>query len=160
MNEMKCRESIKFMASYICFNMSTFVGALIYAIYSICIGNHDNSSWMLPLNIVLPFDTSTISGWFVEWFLQCNAGFSYAISVSLSSMYFVCLCLNIITICNHFDFLLESVDQSLMQIQNEKIPKKRKIVWFNINRTLCEAVKIHVKVNEYVEFNFIEKKNS
>lgn len=148
MNEIKCRKSIKFMALYVCFNMSTFVGAFIYAIYSICIGNLDNSTWILPFNIVFPFDTSDISGWFFEWFYQCLSALSYAISVSLTSMYFVCLCYNIITICKHFGFLFESIDQSVEQLRNEKIPKKRQILWYNIHRKLCEAVTIHVKVYE------------
>lgn len=154
MTELKCRKSIKFVICYTCFNWLTFVFALIYAIYAICIGNVDTSTWMLPLNIAVPFNTEVIWGWFIKWLYEFYAAISYALNVSLTPMYFVSLSFYTMTTCHHLGLLIESLQQDLTMIQNVKIKMHRQQTWSNINKKLNEAVTIHAQIYKYAEFRW------
>lgn len=149
MTELKCRKSMKFVFFYACFNWLSFIAALIYAVYAISIGNFDTSTWMLPLNVAVPFNTDVIWGWFIKWLYEFYSAISYALNVSLTTMYFVCLSFYTIAICHHFELLIESVQQDLHLIQNDFILLNRQRMWSKINIKLYEAVTIHVKIYKY-----------
>lgn len=51
----------------------------------------------------VPFDTSTIFGWYMKWLLQVWGGFVYNTSIPALVPYFVCCCFYVGACCKHFE---------------------------------------------------------
>lgn len=145
--ELKCRKFIRTMLYYIAFHEWTFVAALIYAIYSICTGNTDTSTWNLPLNLIVPFNTQPIWGWYLKWFFELSSGFAYALCNIIPTTYFVCSCLYIVAICNHFEMVIESIGHEVGPIQNEESQENHQEKAF-VQENLLKSIHIHVNVLE------------
>lgn len=149
--EQKCRKFTKFYLYYICCNQSSFVAALGFAISSICVGNLDTSAWNLPFNLVVPFNTEPLWGWFLHWYFQFTASLSYTLCMIIPTTYFVCLCRYIAAICNHFKLLIDSIRFDVEQIQyNSKNRQNNTDVWQNVHTKLIELVDLHVNAMEWV----------
>lgn len=136
-SESKYREFSKKMFYCGCVQISTFIIPLMQAAFDICMGNFDTSSWILPLNVVVPFNTQTISGWLLSWWFQVNVNFTYAVGMILMTTDFSGSCYYIISICNHFELLMNSMDSG----------SKQKM-WSNVKATLQRAIEQHIKLFE------------
>lgn len=144
--EQKCRKCTKIIAFYPLNLM--FLAAALYAIYCISIGNLDTSTWILPYKMCVPFDTRSPLGWFAMWFVQTQTGISYSAVLVTISTYFVCCCFYIVGLCEHFDYLIHSLeenDESNGQAENA-IPKEQRIRF--MKETLSKAVNIHNTIFE------------
>lgn len=139
---------------YFVFNLPAFLGPFPYSLYCIWRGNYDTSAWTLPLDITVPFDTSTLSGWYAHWIVQVNTDLAYAMSFILITSYFVCCCLYIGAICDHFDFLcdsiVEDIDSNRIEADLKKYQKRLQQIKVKIGR----MIKVHMKMTEYVECLF------
>lgn len=140
-NEQKCRKFTKIMTYYVLLHQSIVMACLFYSIYCITVGNLDTSTWVIAFNIVVPFDTQSLFGWYLQWLIQLSMSISYVLSVVSVTSYFVCCCFYIQTICDHFDMLVKSIEQKDGEIGERTQEKK-----------IIEAIEIHVKVFEYVLF--------
>lgn len=148
---MKCRKYTKLVLCYFVFNLPAFVGPLPYSFYSILRGNYDTSAWTLPLDIAVPFDKTTLSGWYFLWFIEMNTDLAYALSFILITSYFVCCCFYIDAICNHFDFLCDSIVADIDRNRVEKDLKLNEERLRQIDIKIGRMIKVHMNMTEYVK---------
>lgn len=112
------------MSYFIPMNQSMFLMVLFCFILNILIGNTNTLNIFLPYHTVVPFDTHNNWGWILLWFIQFNMGISYALSMVSIISYFVCCCFYIGAICEHFKFLICSIETD---VTNKKAENKGKI---------------------------------
>lgn len=137
------------MGYYLIYHAGPFVSPLIFAIIGIRSGQIDMSAYILPFKMVMPFNTDTISGWCMEWFIQLNVGLSYAICMIISTNYFIYYCYNIIAICVHFELLIDSIECDVARISSEYEQKQhRTMAWQRVRTKFKRSVAIHVKMIE------------
>ena len=138
----------KIFFCYGCCQVLTFTTALFRAIFDICNGKTDTSAWKLPTNITLPFDTQSVYGWLLNWFLQINVGIAYSLSIILISTHFACFCFYIVATCKNFDLLIDSLHIDIEQIQQEKNTQKHPKMWQNAKEKLQQAIEMHITIYE------------
>lgn len=147
-NELKCRKYTKRICCYILWHCQVFVAAFFYPIYCIYAGKLDTSKWPLPFNMVVPFDTTTIQGWYLMWFIQINSAITYCLSVISTTSYFVACCLYIVATCDHFNFLIRSIEANIKESLGEKNSDKRVIIRRNIKEKLINVIQHHTDILE------------
>lgn len=140
--------------------MATFSTALIRAIFDVCTGKIDTSAWMLPLNVILPFDQQSVFGWFLNWCLQLCTSIGYSVSMILTTTHFVCFCYYIIATCNHIDLLFEAIGIECEQIQKETNTRNNSKLWRNARGKFQQTIELHTQIYKYefTRFIFISKK--
>lgn len=146
--ELKCRNNSKRFCYYIILHMQIFVVAFFYSIYNIYRGNLDTSIWPLPFNFVVPFDDSTVWGWFLMWFLQSNCAFSYCLTMISLTAYFMSSCYYICAICEHLEFKLSKLNALVEQSMLDIDPIKHLIKIRKIKEKIIEIIKLHAKIFE------------
>lgn len=144
--EQMCRKFTRLMLYYGVFNLSSIVIALNYAIYCMCTGNWDISTWNLPLNNVFPFDKS-FGGWILKWLFQASTFFTYACCMIIPTTYFVCFCRYIVAICKHFEMLFN-------EIQFDNFGRSQCKENTQIRKKLSGLIDHHVNVLEWVHINW------
>lgn len=147
-NEKYCRKRTKQSLYYVAFNQASFVITLLFSVYFLFIGKFDSSKLLLPFNLILPFDTKTVLGWYILWFIEFNIGFSYVISMVGITSYFVCCCFYICTICDHFQWLLQSLEADVKRNQSEKNTQKHTQNLKKIKEKFLHAIEINIKAFE------------
>lgn len=146
--EQNCRKYTKLIFSYIFCHQSTFGAALCFSFYCLYTGNFDTSTWFLPFAMVVPFDTSTFEGWYLFLFIQISISFSYITCMVSISSYFVCSGFYIEAICDHFAFLIYSIQETIKINRNENDQKKILRNHLKIKDKIQEAIGIHVDIYE------------
>lgn len=126
------------------FNQMTFLGTLGFSIYFISAGIFDASQLSLPMNLVVPFNTETILGWYTLWLIEFNLGIAYILPMTSITSYFVSCCCYIVAVCNHFSFLIQSIKKNLKQIRMEKNPLARQRNDRKITEQFVRAIEMHV----------------
>lgn len=148
--EQRCRLYTKNMTYYHYMHQTMFVPHLFYAIYNVSVNNYDVSTWTLPFNIVVPFNDRAFSGWCLKWFIQFHMALCYAICLVSTTSYFLCCCMYISAICDHFDVLMGSVQEQVDRYRETSLPLEQSKITQNLKDNLIKAVQIHVKSFEYV----------
>lgn len=145
--ELKCRRVVKMMLYYIYFHQWTFITAILYALFNIGTGNFDTSTWNLPLNLIAPFNTQSVWGWLLKWFFEFSSGLSYALCNIMTTSYFICFCLYIGAICNHFSMLMDSARHNVRQNQKDHCQNHHEI-WLTVHSKLTQCINLHDNVLE------------
>lgn len=127
-----------------------YAAALLYSLYCIIVGNFDTSTWELPFTLWVPFDTTTVHGWYLLWFIQFSMGMSYSSSQTTITSYFVCCSYYIGAICGHFNSLMNQVNKEVESNLMEKNTIAHKKRCFEIKILLAKAIETHKKANEWV----------
>lgn len=150
--EQKCRKFLKKMAHFYILNETVFVIVFIYSFY--CLFTENVDVWSLPLsfNMIVPFNTKTIFGWYLLWFIQfCMSSF-YALSMIAMTSYFISCCLYIRAACDHFNMVINSIDDEIEsnQLDNDGSngPKNYQKLKRNVSQKLSRAIGIHVNIFE------------
>lgn len=146
--EQMCQRYTKNMAYYNFIHLTLFLPSLLFAIYNILIGDYDVSTWDLPFNIAVPFDGHVFWGWCLKWFIQINMAFAYAVCLVTATSYFLCCCLYINAICDHFNVLMDTVNEEVKLYREAAHPLELRKFSQKIKDKLVKAVAIHVKVLE------------
>ncbi|XP_055305885.1 odorant receptor 22c-like [Sitodiplosis mosellana] len=141
-----CRKYTKLIFGYIFCHQSTFGAALLYSFYLIRFGNFDTSTWFLPFTMVVPFDTSSVEGWYWFWFIQFSASLSYIMCMVSVSSYFMCCCFYIEAICDRFGVIINSIRKSVKQNQIEKDKPKFLENRSKIRDQIHDAIDLHVNI--------------
>lgn len=108
--EKKSKQFIEKMAVFVLLQQTSFINALLFSIYCICIGNFDTSTYYLPLRLALPFSIDSMLRWYLFLMLQVSIGFAYVFCAIPVISFFVCCCFYLDAICDHFDYLIALVD--------------------------------------------------
>lgn len=144
--EQNCRKYTKLLFSYIFCHQTTFGAALCFSFYCLYTGNLDTSTWFLPFAMVVPFDTSTFEGWYLFWLIQFNISLSYITCMVSISSYFFCSGFYIEAFCDHFAFLINSIQKTVERNRNEKDQKEIHENHLKIKDKIQEAIDIHVNI--------------
>lgn len=154
--EEKCGRYTKNMAYFIIVNQTMAVVSIFFSIYYVYVGNRDTSNYFLPFRFAVPWNTAGYFGWFMLWFYNLNAGIIYAGVIASVTAYFVCCCFYINGICDHFDLLINSLEEELESNQFETDPVKHQQLSQKVNETICKAIDSQVKALEWVDFDHFE----
>lgn len=146
--EQKCRTYSKRGTYYIMFNQLSFVASLLYSLFMIMTNSFDATKLLLPFNMEVPFDTNTLWGWYLFWFFQFNTALAYICTTVPVTVYFMCCCYYIGTICEHFDTLIQSIKQDVEYIHNENNPVKYQKMCLQIQRKFHKSISVHVTAFE------------
>lgn len=133
-----------------------FVMILINSFKCIWQGNFDTTTWTSLYNIIVPFDTSTVIGWYSFYIVQCYLACTYCYNQPTVITFFMGCCLYVEALCKHFECLIhQSQTQSRNQLPNmNNLLKKRKFV-SQVKRNLIRAVELHMKIIKYI-YNVIK----
>lgn len=125
--EQRCRKYTSMISRYVhCCEQFISVSALVKSIIWICMGDFDTSAWTLPYDLAVPFDQISLWSWYLLWFIECNMGMvSYASSMVPVTVHFVCCCLYIFGICEHFELLIQTTWDDADLYRAEKNSQKR-----------------------------------
>lgn len=137
------------MTYYIGFHVNAFIIAFFHAAYEIYHGRVDTSNWDTPFNVVVPFSTDYIWGWFCKWFFELSASFAYVVTGAFCTSYFVSFCLYIDAICDHFNWVINSIPRYDKFVRNTKhsdnqLSKIRR----DIKITFLGAINVHMELYE------------
>lgn len=146
--EKKCRKYTRQISSYFYVNECIFLIPPLFSLYNIFTGNLDVSTWALPMDLSVPFDTNTLWGWYLMWFFQFNISICYVSCTITITTYFVCCCIYIGAICEHFRFMYDFAMENVEQNRNEKNPQEYERRRFLINEQMGKAANIHAKIFE------------
>lgn len=136
------------MISFGIFQQSSYVFAFFYSIYCICVGNFDTSEYYLPLRLATPFSIDSLLRWYLLWTVQAIGGISYLCGTMVVTSYFVCCYYYLEAFCDHFDYLIESVDAEFGRIgreANEEFNWKNSL---NARKLLSNAIDHHIEIYE------------
>lgn len=147
-NEQKCYKYSRRASLYIIFNQISFISSFVYSIFMLLTSTFDASKLLLPFNFVVPFNTQTLWGWYLMWFLQFNTGISYIFSTVSVISYFMCCCYYIGAICDHFDILIEMIKNDLEFYRKENNPLVYRKLGKSIQRKFHQSIAIHIKAFE------------
>lgn len=125
-----------------------YLSSLIKSLVRLCMGDLDASQWNLPYNLVVPFDKTIIFNWYLLWFFQCNMGFTYASSMVPVTSYFVCCCLYIRGLCNHFKILMQNTQFDAGEYQNATNPSKRNHFYLSLQNSIFKVVEVQANLFE------------
>lgn len=115
---------------------------LFHTICRIYIGRFNTSSWPHLFNFAVPFDARSVLGWYLLWFIQFNVDFLHVFCMVFISSYFICCCYYVEGICEHFNFVMQSIKRAVDENDVEKTAEKCQ----KIRQKITEAVKIHVEI--------------
>lgn len=146
--EQKCTIFAKRMLSYIIIHQSMFIFSLCHSIYCLSVGNYDTSTWQLAFKLAVPFSTEKVWKWYILYILQQSFGTAYALSLVPIPIYFFCCCFYIGAICDHFDFLINSIKRKAKELHEEENPFIRPKITNDIRKLFAETVVIHNKILE------------
>ena len=121
--EEKCRRFTKRMCIYVPLNQIMMIVSLFASFYNIFTGNLDTSTWNIPCNMVVPFNTKIIWKWYVLLAFQSSISFCYASITSGLTAYFTCCCFYIIAVCDHCDMLIASLQSHVDQNKSYRNPQ-------------------------------------
>lgn len=153
--ERKCRQFTERMVLLMLYQQFSYVFALLFSIYCICVGNFDTSTYYLPLRIAPPFNVDPVYRWYLFLVLQFISGVTYMATLIASAVHFVCGCYYLAGLCDHFNYFIEMVDAEFRQ--NRSQANERVTVFENSLRSrklLCDAIDHHNKIYEWVFSGF------
>ncbi|XP_055304812.1 odorant receptor 67a-like [Sitodiplosis mosellana] len=145
--ERKCRQYTKTMVySYVMFIEGLLLTKFVQSIYFVFLANSDPTSIALPYYMVVPFDTTTLCGWYLLWFIQCVMSFNYSMGVISTTSFFLCCCIYIDSIRKHMELIFASLKQNIDQIRQVKKRTAYHKLRRDIQENLHQAIDLHVKV--------------
>lgn len=127
------------MSTWVVINHTMTFISLIISIVSILMGKYDTSKWILPLDLVVPFNTESVFGWYWLWFYNLQLNIAYSVCLALTISHFICGCFYICGICEHSHFLVQSL-KNLKSVQTEDDGIKNQKRNLQIKQTLCEFI--------------------
>lgn len=104
--------------------------------------------------MTVPFDTDTIFGWYTFWFIQMAISIVYGLCTGSIVSYFFCCCLYIATLCDHFGYIVKSIDENIAKYRATTNSWKIGRIIQQIEQQMHDAIKAHIKMNEWECFFF------
>lgn len=146
--EQRCRKFTTILATYVLVQQSILMIYFSYSIYCIHIGNLDTSTWPLPFRTAVPFETDSISGWYLKWFLQFNISLSYSSLLPFITSQFCCGCMYIDAICDHLASIFQSIDRNVGESQAKLNNRKTLLKTRKTEELMHEMINLHYKTFE------------
>lgn len=151
--ERKCRLITKWTLFLTWAACGTFgiLPSIIHSMICMWHGNFDTSSWFFATKMSLPFDTSTVYGWYISLIFETLFPFAaIAIAMPPVSLLVGC-CLYVVAHRDHFKAIVNKMDA--------KISLNTKTCWIlkmgEIDSDFEDMISFHVKITEWVLLLFI-----
>lgn len=116
-------------------------------------GNFDTSTWFSIYRMAMPFDTSSIFGWYGLVLAGILMGPTPVFTITAIITYFMSCSFYVDACCQHLLFLYFQIEEKI----NEN-PRKSFENISEIKRKLGKAVSLHVKIIKSVDLNFMKNK--
>lgn len=147
--EQKCRKYTRTMVvGLVVYDQFSYLYNFIYATYSLCIGNYDQSTWPAPMDLAVPFDKNTIYGWYLLTFMLMYLDLSYLLSSLLGVTHFIGCCYYIAAVCEHYELVLKLIQESIEENQRETNRHRFQENTVKIREQIKEIIPIHYKIYE------------
>lgn len=147
--EQKYRKFSKVISiAFLVYDQSPYVSTLIYSFYYICIGNTDLSTWPVAYELSVPFDTTTMLGWYLQLLITMCNELVYLTYLLLATSQFIGCCMYIAAMCEHFDLIIQTARATIDRNRHEKKPRQFRETNGQIKKQISEAIQIHVRTNE------------
>lgn len=117
--------------------------ALAKSIYLLVTGNFDAAQLVLPYNLYMPFDTQTLCGWYLFWFICASMSFAFVSILVPVTGYFVSCYHYIAAISEHIDILAASINRDIDEATSQRNPDKKATIFNKMHNTFSEFVEIH-----------------
>lgn len=146
---MKCRKYVKVLtAVHFIYVQVAYILVFIYSIYCVITANFDASTWPVIYDIYVPLDTTTVLGWYTQFFFGNSMEAAYLLTMVLPTSYFISCTIYIRTMCDHVLHELLSMQQSVEQHETEKGSQKLAYNYQEIRMHLRQAVDIHIGIHK------------
>lgn len=124
--------------------IGVFIPTFGLSLVSLLAGNFDAGTWFFPVKYVVPFDSTTILGFYAKVVLYTVYALnSYYLVVLTAIGYFVSCCYYLNGFVENFQLMFDEVDQIVSQ---DKCMGPE--VTIDINKRLKRAVEFHIKIFE------------
>lgn len=147
-NEEKCRKYTKIICSFVFFHLSAFMVVFVVAIYHVSVGHYDASTWNMFFFMVVPFDKTTVRGYFLLWFYQLNIALFYISSMTTTTSYFMSCSYYIDAMCSHYIYFVNLINENVKHIQFGDYPYSIERNRKKLTDQLCDVIKFHNKIFE------------
>lgn len=148
--EQKCRKITNSIANSFLrlYTFGTVLPITLHPIWCMLRGNFDTSTWYFPLSIDIPYDISTIHGWYLRTFFHLFIGYAYFLTLIAIVPFFACGCIYVQACCKHFQLIFDECDE-LIKAKCDDKASKMKI----FSEKIKSAVLLHMKITKY-EYKF------
>lgn len=149
--EMICRRFSKLIIVMMLHLSNVVWGLFLFnSFYQLWRGNRDTSTWEAAFNIAVPFDTSTLFGWYMFYVVQGFLAYSYSLNQPIIITFFMSCCLYTEALCKHFAVAFRRTDcrnQATNTAENNEFVDRSKENLL-IREQFIAALKLHVKLIE------------
>lgn len=114
-----------------------------FSIFQIWRGNLDASTWFFPFKVSVPFDTTTILGWYVYATISSMEGCSAAVFLLVTVFYLACCCMYLKACCEHIQIIFDDADEAI-QAKNKSERQQKK----QLQENIITAHFLHMKIME------------
>lgn len=146
--EQRCRRFTMQMSSFAVFELASIVMALFISFYHIHVGNLDTSTYYLPLHYATPFTIDSVFKWDLFWAIQLLGCVAYLAGTVVVITYFVCCCFYVEALCDHFDLLIETIDDELHPKRRDSNQVDIRSGSSNVRKIFSDAIDHHNKIYE------------
>lgn len=118
-------------------------------------GNYDTSTWFSPMKISVPFDTSTVFGWYMRFLISMWISICQNMYVSSSIPFFANCCSYIHACYEQFKLDYLNFNNNFSKYLKKRFKLKRNYVPPSIETfesQLIDLVRFHIKIKEYANF--------
>lgn len=124
--------------------VGVIIPSYMLSFISMFMGNYDPSTWFFPIKYSVPFNSSTILGFYIKLTMYAVHGLhSYYMIILTSICYLVSCCYYINACCAHFQHMSNEVDRI---ISHDKEIKQEETI--EVNNRLKVAIEFHIKILE------------
>lgn len=120
------------------------VGNVIVSLVFIWKGNYDTDTWPPAGVVAVPFDTSTVFGWYMLQASQAVVTYCYAFCMSSTATLFLSSCFYIKAFSEHFIWIIDTIEEDIILYQLEKCKKKQIQFRKQIQQKIIEAVDLSI----------------
>lgn len=142
-----CQKHTKILFKYLIGHGITFLFPFLFSIYCVYIGDVDTSTWQLRFQYSLIFNSNNLWNWYFAWVCECMSAMAYASCIVASTTYFICCCLYIEAICEHFKWTINMIREKIDENQNVKIVYELRNP-LKIKKEMNQAVELQTKALE------------
>lgn len=104
-------------------------------------GNFDPNTWYFPVSITVPFDESTIFGWYMKFFMYEYGSLMYFLGITSIVTFLMGCCFYIEAFTKDMQMRFDTIDAEL-----EKVKSGKKINEKRINSQMAEVVAFHMEI--------------
>lgn len=114
-------------------------------------GNYVTSTWFSPMKISVPFDTSSVFGWYMKFLIQIWFAMCYNMYISTLIPYFANCCSYIHACYEQFKFDYLNFNDNFSKLLKNRLKFSRRHTpscYEPFNSQLIDLVRFHIKIKE------------